>query len=66
MKVNCLSCGHNLALDDAYDDFQGPYKCYVCGTLLELITNEGQVKSVNLVEAKPQPKTSGKDIEKFL
>lgn len=46
MKINCVSCGHSLALDDAYDDFEGFVKCYVCGTLLELKTLDGKVKSV--------------------
>jgi len=46
MRVNCLSCGHKLDLDDAYDDYAGQVKCLVCGAILEIRTEEGNVKSV--------------------
>lgn len=55
MKINCVSCGHNMALDDAYDNFEGMVKCYVCGGLLEVKTEEGQVKSVSLAGVQRQP-----------
>ena len=48
MKVNCLSCGHSLDLGDAYDDYSGQVRCYVCGRLLVLRTEEGSVKSEEL------------------
>ncbi len=47
MKINCVSCGHNMMLDDAYDDFEGLVKCYVCGALLHVKTCDGKIKSVN-------------------
>jgi predicted RNA-binding Zn-ribbon protein involved in translation (DUF1610 family) len=50
MKVNCLSCGHKVELDDAYDDFEGPVKC-LCGALLEIRTEEGRLKAIKM--AKP-------------
>ncbi len=46
MKINCLSCGHKVDLGDAYDDYAGPVKCLVCGVILEIRTEEGNVKSV--------------------
>ncbi|MDA8408117.1 MAG: hypothetical protein M0T73_14830 [Deltaproteobacteria bacterium] len=48
MKINCVSCGHSIFLDDAYDDFEGPVKCYVCGGLLQIKTEEGKLKSIRL------------------
>ena len=66
MKVNCLSCGHNLVLDDAYNDFEGLFKCYVCGALLEVTTNDGKIKSVILAESQPVVKRTGIDLEDFL
>jgi DNA-directed RNA polymerase subunit N (RpoN/RPB10) len=48
MKINCVSCGHTIYLDDAYDDFEGPVKCYVCGGLLQIKTEEGKLKSIRL------------------
>ncbi|MBI3108495.1 MAG: hypothetical protein HYY95_23470 [Candidatus Rokubacteria bacterium] len=46
MRINCLSCGHKLDLDDAYGDYAGQVKCLVCGARLEIRTDEGHVKSV--------------------
>lgn len=68
MKINCVSCGHNMALDDAYDNFQGMVKCYVCGGLLEVKTEEGKVKSVSLagVQRQPATKKAGVDLEDIL
>ncbi|MGO9571173.1 MAG: hypothetical protein ACLP5H_26910 [Desulfomonilaceae bacterium] len=54
MKVNCVSCGHNMMLDDAYDDFEGLIKCYVCGALLQIKTCDGKIKSVNLMGTQHQ------------
>lgn len=48
MKINCLSCGHNMELDEAYDDFEGPVKCYVCGSLLEIKTVEAKLKGIKI------------------
>jgi hypothetical protein len=48
MNVNCLSCGHALDLREAYDDYDGQVKCFICGALLTIHTSEGQIKSVEL------------------
>ena len=48
VKLNCLSCGHSFDLRDAYDDYEGQVKCYVCGAMLDVRTEEGQVKSVHM------------------
>ncbi len=66
MTVNCFCCGHNLMLDDAYNDFEGLFKCYVCGALLEVKTNDGRIKSVIHVESQPVVKRAGIDLEDFL
>jgi len=46
MKVNCISCGHELDLGDCYDDYEGVAKCWVCNSLLDIKSVEGQIKSV--------------------
>ena len=46
MRINCLSCGFKVELDDAYDDYEGRIKCVVCGTLLEIKTEDGSIRSV--------------------
>jgi len=55
MKINCVSCGHNMELDDAYDDFEGLIKCYVCSALLYVKNCDGKIKSVNLAGLEGQP-----------
>ena len=46
MKINCLVCGHKVELDDAYNDYQGQIRCFVCGSLLEIKTKESKLESV--------------------
>lgn len=48
MKINCLSCGHNIDLDEAYSDYEGQIKCYTCSAVLECKLNESLVKAVKL------------------
>ena len=52
MNVNCLSCGHLLDLRDAYDNYEGQVRCFICGSLLSLHSEDGQVK-VGLAVATP-------------
>lgn len=49
MKLNCLRCGHKIDLDDAYDEYEGAVKCYVCGSLLEMKAQEGKIRTVRLL-----------------
>jgi DNA-directed RNA polymerase subunit N (RpoN/RPB10) len=51
MKINCLSCGHRIELDDAYSDYEGPIRCFVCSASLEIKTEEGCLRWVK--EAQP-------------
>lgn len=55
MEINCLSCGHKVDIGDAYDDYGGQIKCYVCGAILEIKTEEGNLKSVRVVNTQPRP-----------
>jgi len=55
MKINCLSCGHKVDLDDVYDDYEGQVKCFVCGALLEIRAEEGHLKSLKFVKMVPRP-----------
>jgi len=58
MKIICISCGHSLSLDEAYDDFAGMVKCYVCDTLLEVKTCEGKLQCVNFGVLPQRPSSS--------
>lgn len=53
MKLNCLSCGHSVDLRDAYDDYEGSVKCCICGAVLRIRTEDGQVKGVDLPTSGP-------------
>jgi hypothetical protein len=46
MKINCLTCGHSIDIGEAYDDYSGQIRCYVCQSLLEIRTDQGHLKSV--------------------
>ena len=48
MKINCLSCGHTVDLDDAYSDYEGQIKCYTCSAVLEIKLSDSLIKSVKL------------------
>jgi hypothetical protein len=48
MKLNCVSCGHSVNLDDAYDDYNGDIRCLVCGSMLQVVIEHEHVKSVKL------------------
>jgi hypothetical protein len=51
MKINCLSCGFGVLLDEAYDEYEGQVKCYVCGNLLEIKAMDGRLQSVRVCPA---------------
>ena len=55
MKINCLSCGHKVDLDDVYDDYQGLIRCLTCAAMLEIKTEEGQLRSVRWATVSPSP-----------
>jgi len=48
MKLNCLSCGHSVDLRGDYSDYNGQVKCFVCGALLTIRTEDGLIKNVTL------------------
>jgi len=55
MKINCLACGHKVELDGAYDDYEGQVKCFVCSALLEIKTDQGNIKSVKFLKITQRP-----------
>jgi len=57
MKINCVSCGHKVDLDDAYDDYAGQIKCFACGAMLEIKLEAGKPKSIK--RARPQVDQAG-------
>ena len=51
MKINCLSCGHNVEISEAYDDYNGLIKCFACQALLEIKTEDGYLRSVQVANS---------------
>jgi predicted RNA-binding Zn-ribbon protein involved in translation (DUF1610 family) len=49
MKINCLSCGFRVDLDETYENFEGPIKC-ICGALLEIRIEEGTLTGIKMAE----------------
>lgn len=66
MKINCIACGHNFEVDEAYHDYEGLVRCWVCGTLLEVTTVEGSIRRLRLPGAYQQvqsPQTEVRVVE---
>ncbi len=62
MKVNCLSCGHTIDLDDSsYSDYEGLVKCYACNALLEVKLVDCGVKAVRFPERPARPAAPAPD-----
>ncbi|MGD0921519.1 MAG: hypothetical protein ABSA70_07120 [Terriglobia bacterium] len=55
MKIICLGCGFRLDVDEAYDDYDGPIKCFVCEAILEIRTEQGSIKAVRQVNIVQHP-----------
>jgi hypothetical protein len=65
MRVNCLGCGYRLDLDDAYDDYEGPVKCFACRATLEIRTEQGSIRAVKQVYIARHP-SAGEAFERVL
>ncbi len=55
MKIHCPACGHSVELDEAYDDYAGQIRCWVCRALFEIETEDGRVKAVRDRELTANP-----------
>ncbi|MBW2184189.1 MAG: hypothetical protein JRF49_10045 [Deltaproteobacteria bacterium] len=56
MRINCVSCGHEINLNhDLFNDYEGPVKCFICSTMMEVTTTQGAINSINLLSILPRP-----------
>ncbi len=55
MKINCISCGFNINLDETYDDYEGGIKCFTCQAILEIRIDDGRLKSLKFVKYQERP-----------
>jgi DNA-directed RNA polymerase subunit N (RpoN/RPB10) len=51
MKINCLSCGFSIVLDEAYSDYEGPVKCFTCSAIFDVKLEQGCIKSVKFLKS---------------
>jgi ribosomal protein S27E len=58
MKINCLSCGHKVDLDDVYDDYEGQVKCWACSAILDIKTEDGKLRVARLANMSVAPTTT--------
>jgi ribosomal protein S27E len=49
MKINCISCGFKIDLDDVYEDYNGIIKCFTCEALLQISTEGGKLNFVKFM-----------------
>ena len=49
MKVSCIACNGEVNLDHSiFDTYEGPVKCFSCGTMMVVKTAEGLVAHIAL------------------
>jgi hypothetical protein len=53
IKLNCLSCGYPMDLGEAYENYQGEFKCWGCRSVLEISLLEGRLQAMNLTVGRP-------------
>lgn len=54
MKIDCPSCGSEVNLDHkVFEDYDGPIKCFCCGTMMEVRTESGIINAVGSSEIQP-------------
>jgi len=58
MRINCLSCGHKVDLDDAYDDYEGQVKCWACSAMLDIKAEGGKLRVARLANPSVAPTTT--------
>ena len=55
MRIRCLSCGHQVEVDESYSEFEGDIKCVICGAILKCKFEDGNLKALTLVKEGIKP-----------
>ena len=49
MKIKCACCAREINLDHkVFENYDGPIKCFRCGSLMQVRTEEGNLSSLAL------------------
>jgi len=52
MRINCITCRRTLHLDHpVFDEYQGPVKCFHCGTVMDVDIFDGTLRASSLHES---------------
>lgn len=52
LKLNCINCGHSVALDEnVYMDYEGPVKCNACAAILSVRLQDGKLQLMEFVRS---------------
>jgi hypothetical protein len=55
MKIKCLCCEREINLDhEIFENYAGPVKCFGCSAMLELNTQQGDVRSLDLLPSQAE------------
>ncbi len=49
LNLNCIACGHRLEFGDAYEEYEGEIKCWVCSAVLAVKIQDGRLKSMKFL-----------------
>ena len=57
MKITCVCCAREINLDHkVFENYAGPIKCFRCGSLMQVRTEEGNLSSLVLAPSEePRP-----------
>jgi hypothetical protein len=56
MKITCLCCACEVNLDHKiFENYAGPVKCFRCGAMMDVQTEEGAVSSLVLAPSEDEP-----------
>ncbi len=58
MRINCATCESEISLDHkVFNDYDGPVKCFCCGTMMDIRTKGGILDSIRSASILPEPLT---------
>ena len=54
MRIDCTNCESEIRLDHkVFEDYDGPVKCFCCGTMVAIRTEGGIINAVSSLDILP-------------
>jgi hypothetical protein len=55
MRIICTNCRSEVSLDhEVFEDYQGPAKCFCCGTIMDIKVKSGILEAINAQDLLPK------------